>query len=169
MIKWFHTLFKSDTALRKRVEEINALEPEMQKCSDNELRTKSGELRERAQGGSPSRGAMAERVEPPAVSDAEPPIVMPLGANPTTVNKGDTYIDPGVTVSDNVDQGLSYTVSVDGLAPTDPSSLSLDTTTLVAHTLTFSATDNAGNVGIATRTVQVVESVLAPPEPSPEP
>ena len=108
-------------------------------------------------------------VEPPAVSDAEPPIVMPLGANPTTVNKGDTYIDPGVTVSDNVDQGLSYTVSVDGLAPTDPSSLSLDTTTLVAHTLTFSATDNAGNVGIATRTVQVVESVLAPPEPSPEP
>ena len=104
--------------------------------------------------------------------DTEAPVVTLIGSDPTEVAVGTLYIDSGVSVSDNIDQGLPYVISLDGGAPVDPATLSLDTSLPTTYTLVYSATDTAGNIGTATRTVYVVEPVPLPapaPEPAPEP
>ncbi|MBY0294400.1 DUF5011 domain-containing protein, partial [Patescibacteria group bacterium] len=63
--------------------------------------------------------------------------------------------DLGATVSDNVDSNLGFKVSLDGGELIDVSALTLDTSTSTSYTILFSATDSAGNVGTATRTVIV--------------
>jgi hypothetical protein len=64
-----------------------------------------------------------------------------------SVNKDSTFTDPGATVSDNIDTGLSASVSG-----------SVDTSTVGSYTLTYNATDNAGNSATPViRTVNVVE------------
>jgi hypothetical protein len=87
--------------------------------------------------------------------DTTPPVIRIIGANPTTVPIGSAYSDLGATVSDNVNMNLGYTVSVDGATSTSPDQLTLDTSVAASHTLLFSATDQAGNIGTATRTVIV--------------
>ncbi|MDA9757460.1 DUF5011 domain-containing protein [Pseudomonadota bacterium] len=71
------------------------------------------------------------------------PVITILGDNPATVQLGDTYTDPGAT-SDG-----GETVSVSG---------TVDTNTLGSYTITYSATDTAGNTTTATRTVNVVDT-----------
>ena len=80
------------------------------------------------------------------VTDQTAPVITLLGSNPMSVNKGSTFADPGTTVSDNVDTGLTATVTG-----------SVDTTTIGSYTLTYNVSDTAGNAAIAvTRTVNVV-------------
>jgi hypothetical protein len=83
------------------------------------------------------------------------PIFTLYGANPAHIDIGATYSDLGATVTDNVDQNLGYKVSLDSATSTDPSELMLDTSVAGTHTTVYSATDQAGNIGIATRTVVV--------------
>ena len=85
--------------------------------------------------------------------DTAPPVVTILGNNPATVHVGDTYADLGATVTDNVDQNLGIHNFVNGVEVQD---VTLNTSTSTAYTITYKATDAAGNVGQATRTVNVI-------------
>jgi trimeric autotransporter adhesin len=96
-------------------------------------------------------------------ADTIGPVIEIQGENPAHVNVGATYSDLGATVTDNVDQNLGFTISLDGGPAIDISQLSVDTSVAGEHTITFSATDQAGNTGMATRTV----IVDAPPQASP--
>ena len=79
--------------------------------------------------------------EPPV--DTTPPVITVLGDNPATVELGDTYVDAGATA----DGG--ETVSASG---------TVDVFVVGSYTITYSATDDAGNEGTATRTVNVVDT-----------
>ncbi|MCE9643894.1 DUF5011 domain-containing protein [Candidatus Parcubacteria bacterium] len=83
--------------------------------------------------------------EPAAAPDTTPPTITLSGNNPATIQVGSSYVDLGATVTDNVDQGLGFTMTPD----------SVDTSTTSVHTLTFTATDSAGNTTSVTRTVNV--------------
>ncbi|MDA9118120.1 DUF5011 domain-containing protein, partial [Gammaproteobacteria bacterium] len=71
------------------------------------------------------------------------PVITVTGDNPATVELGATYTDAGATA----DGG--ETVTITG---------TVDTSTVGTYTLTYSATDAAGNTGTATRTVTVVDT-----------
>jgi len=71
------------------------------------------------------------------------PVITILGDNPATVELGSTYTDAGAT-SDG-----GETVSSSG---------SVDPNTLGTYTITYSATDAAGNTSTATRTVNVIDT-----------
>ncbi|HQU08245.1 MAG TPA: DUF5011 domain-containing protein, partial [Candidatus Paceibacterota bacterium] len=88
---------------------------------------------------------------PPAV-DTVPPVVSLNGAATMTLHVGDTFTDPGATAKDAVDGNLTAKIVETG---------KVDTSTAATYTLTYSATDAAGNTGTATRTVVVA------PAPSP--
>ncbi|HEX8282295.1 MAG TPA: PxKF domain-containing protein [Pyrinomonadaceae bacterium] len=79
------------------------------------------------------------------VNDDDAPVVTVSGANPATVLQGSAFVDPGATATDTCDGALA--VSVSG---------TVNTAVVGTYTLTYSATDSAGNTGTATRTVNVV-------------
>ena len=79
----------------------------------------------------------------PTPPDTVFPVITILGDNPATVELGSTYTDAGAT-SDG-----GETVSSSG---------SVDTNTVGTYTITYSATDAAGNTSTATRTVNVVDT-----------
>lgn len=74
------------------------------------------------------------------VYDTTAPVITVTGDNPATVSQGGTYTDAGAAA----DGGEAVTVSG-----------TVDTATLGTYTLTYSATDAAGNTGTATRSVTV--------------
>jgi len=82
---------------------------------------------------------------PPPPPDTTPPVITVLGANPVTIELGDTYVDAGA----EADGGETVTTDLGGL----------DTNVAGTYTITYSATDAAGNTGTATRTVNVVDTV----------
>ncbi|MEC7178105.1 MAG: immunoglobulin-like domain-containing protein, partial [Candidatus Thermoplasmatota archaeon] len=77
------------------------------------------------------------------IADTTPPVITVLGNNPVTIEVGSTYTDAGATA----DGGEIVT-----------SSGTVDTNTVGAYTITYSATDSSGNQGTATRTVYVVDT-----------
>jgi hypothetical protein len=81
------------------------------------------------------------------VKDTTPPVIILSGGNPYTVERGTTYIDPGVTA----DTGETVAINTSGL------NMAITGT----YTVTYSATDSAGNTGTAIRTV-IVEDTTAP-------
>ncbi|MEI7720001.1 MAG: tail fiber domain-containing protein, partial [bacterium] len=87
--------------------------------------------------------------------DTEAPVLTPNGANPANLTVGDSYVDLGVSVTDNVTQNLGYSVSVDSAATTSPDQVHIDTSAPGSHTILYSAMDQAGNIGYATRNVVV--------------
>ena len=76
-------------------------------------------------------------------NDNVPPVITINGSNPATVELGTTYTDAGATS----DGGESVS-----------SSGSVDTNTVGTYTITYSASDAAGNTSTATRTVNVVDT-----------
>ena len=80
--------------------------------------------------------------------DTEAPVVTAEEAK-VTVPFGGTYTDAGATVSDNVDTGLTATASG-----------TVDVNLAGDYTITYSATDAAGNTGTATTTVTVSEEII---------
>ena len=104
-----------------------------------------------AEGGSASGGEEL-------VSDTDPPTISILGNNPSAINVGGTYSDMGVTVTDNIDQNLGYTASLDGgLELLQGDGLQIDTSKAGEHIIIYTAADSAGNTASSTRTVEVVE------------
>ncbi len=82
-----------------------------------------------------------------SVTDQTAPVITLTGANPLTVAQGSTFTDPGSSVTDNVDTGLTATVTG-----------SVNTATVGTYTLTYNATDAAGNAATpVTRTVNVTD------------
>jgi hypothetical protein len=67
---------------------------------------------------------------------------------------GGTFVEPGVTVTDNVDGTLSYTTFVNGIQM-EATGSSIDTSTQTTYIITYSATDTRGNLTTATRSVIV--------------
>ena len=83
------------------------------------------------------------------VQDTTPPAITLLGDNPAIVLQNDTYADAGATALDTVNGDLTASIT----ATWSPS---LNTSVVGDYTVTYRATDSAGNVGQATRTVTVV-------------
>ena len=85
-------------------------------------------------------GITDETTTPP---DTVFPIITILGDNPATVELGSSYTDAGAT-SDG-----GETISTSG---------TVDTNAIGTYTITYSASDAAGNTSTATRTVNVVDT-----------
>jgi hypothetical protein len=97
--------------------------------------------------------------------DTEAPVITVQGNNPAEIFVGDTYADLGASVTDNLNSNLGVTTLVDGVEMQTPV---IDTSLAGTHTITYRATDQAGNIGEATRTVIVSEvpsSGEEPPQP----
>jgi hypothetical protein len=75
--------------------------------------------------------------------DDTPPVITVTGTNPVMLELGDTYIDEGATANGGEIVTSSGTV---------------DTFTVGSYTITYSATDAAGNTGTATRTVNIKDT-----------
>ena len=97
--------------------------------------------------------------------DTEAPVVTVQGNNPATIQVGSTYADLGATVTDNENDNLGYTTSVDGVEVT---TINIDTSIAGTHTITYRSVDQAGNVGFAERTL-IIEALTSgtPPEEPP--
>ncbi len=84
------------------------------------------------------------------VNDVTMPIITLNGAAILTINQGEQYTDQGATAHDNTDGDL--TVSISG---------NVNATTVGTYTLTYTATDSAGNRTQTTRKVIVLD-ITAP-------
>ncbi len=76
--------------------------------------------------------------------DTTAPVVTLSGSSSMTISLNSSFSDPGATATDDKDGSITPTVSG-----------SVDKDTRGTYTLTYTATDAAGNVGTATRTVTV--------------
>ncbi|MCP4412244.1 MAG: DUF5011 domain-containing protein [Gammaproteobacteria bacterium] len=82
-----------------------------------------------------------------STKDIIAPVITLIGDDPLIVAHGSTFTDPGTTVSDNVDSGLTAT-----------SSGTVDTSTIADYILTYTVSDAAGNIADpVSRTVSVVD------------
>lgn len=84
--------------------------------------------------------------------DTTPPVITIVGNNPAEIAVGASYVDLGATVTDDSNDNLGITYAVNGA---EVSNISIDTSMNATHTIVYSATDQAGNIGIAERTVIV--------------
>ena len=123
--------------------------------------------------------------------DTQAPVITINGLNPTEIEINTIYSDMGVTVTDNINNNLGYKISLNGGPEIYPQELILDTSAAGEHTITYIATDQAGNTGTTSRTVIIYdpnapsaaasadpastttpETITEPttePEPAPEP
>ncbi|MDO8567016.1 MAG: DUF5011 domain-containing protein [bacterium] len=85
-------------------------------------------------------------------NDTTPPVITLLGDNPVRLSVGGTYVEPGVTVTDDVDGTAPIITFVDGVQM-EANSGSIDTSSQTTHIITYSATDKKGNLATATRSV----------------
>ncbi|MDP2651904.1 MAG: DUF5011 domain-containing protein, partial [bacterium] len=99
--------------------------------------------------------------EPPS-SDTTPPVVTLIGDAAIDITATSTpFADPGATATDDSDGDLTAGIVVDG---------AVDTATEGLYNLTYTATDNAGNIGSVSRVVNVIAAPAAdaaPVEPPP--
>ena len=87
-------------------------------------------------------------------NDVIPPTITILGNNPARLNVKDSYVDLGAYVTDNKSDNIGYSVSLDGKAVQQ---ISIDTKDSDEYVITYTATDQAGNITIATRKVVVTD------------
>ncbi len=82
-----------------------------------------------------------------AVTDTSAPVITLVGASNLTHEQGTTYADEGATAIDDIDGSVSLSTSgAVGTAAGD-------------YTLTYTATDSAGNTATANRTVTVTDTI----------
>ena len=85
------------------------------------------------------------------VTDAIAPVLTLNGADPLTHECGTAFTDPGVTVTEACDQGLTATAGGDVITAS---------TSVGSYTITYDATDASGNPATqVSRTVNVVDTV----------
>lgn len=82
--------------------------------------------------------------------DTTPPVVTITGDNPLTIVLNTATTDPGATATDDKDGDVTASIT------SDWSSTNPDVNKLGSYTITYSATDEAGNIGTETRTVKVI-------------
>ena len=81
------------------------------------------------------------------IADTEPPILSLSGDNPAALNRYETYAEAGYDASDAC--GGAVTVAVDG---------SVDINNPGIYTLTYTASDEAGNTTVVERSVEVINA-----------
>lgn len=81
------------------------------------------------------------------VTAAEPPVIKLNGNTTIDLKKGESYEEPGFTTTDNTDGDLTGATKVSG---------TVDTDTIGTYAIKYTATDQAGNVGEATRIINVL-------------
>jgi hypothetical protein len=84
------------------------------------------------------------------VKDTTPPAITILGSNPLQIEKGDSYVEAGAEIQDNVEG--SVTLNGSNITGT------VDTDTVGAYTVNYSYTDTGGNTVTANRTVNIVDT-----------
>ncbi len=92
--------------------------------------------------------------------DTTPPSLTVLGNNPARIPLRSSYVDLGALVTDNLNSNLGISYAVDGITMAD---VNIDTSAVGEHTVTYTATDQAGNVGTAERSVIVYDPYVVPP------
>ncbi|OGY67963.1 MAG: hypothetical protein A3H63_00690 [Candidatus Harrisonbacteria bacterium RIFCSPLOWO2_02_FULL_45_10c] len=98
---------------------------------------------------------------PPSPSiDTESPVITLNGPDSIEIEVGVSWIDPGATVTDNVNNNLGIYYSVDGAETSNGGRdlPNIDTGATSTHTIIYSSTDQAGNTGTAKRLVTVSDS-----------
>jgi hypothetical protein len=93
-------------------------------------------------------------------TDTTAPVITLLGDNPLHLSVGGSFVEPGVTVTDNVDASVPYITFVNGIEM-EASAGSIDTSVQTTYIITYSATDTRGNLATATRSV-IIGSATAP-------
>lgn len=83
--------------------------------------------------------------------DTEAPVITVAGDNPYRLEMRKTYVDPGVSASDNEDGNVAVVTDASDLNKDLPGS----------YEIYYSATDAAGNTGDASRTVDVYATPAA--------
>ena len=103
--------------------------------------------------------------------DIVPPTITLLGSSNINLNYGLTYTDPGVTVTDNYDTNLPCYITSISSGSTNVLSNSIavvGTTTTVSqtstlpvgvYTITYNVFDTSGNIGLNTRTLNILETI----------
>ena len=94
--------------------------------------------------GTATRTVIVEKA--PVIEDTTPAKITLNGENPITLYRGTEFTDPGATAIDEVDGSVNVTTSG-----------TVDTQTVGEYTITYTATDAAGNTASLTRTVKVIE------------
>ncbi len=84
------------------------------------------------------------------IFDATPPVVTVTSLASITLDVGGTYNEVGATATDNLDDNVPKPTTTD----------TVDTGTIGTYTITYRATDHAGNTGRAKRTVIVLSPVI---------
>ena len=88
------------------------------------------------------------------VVDIIGPVIELQGDNPYSMYLNGTYSEPGYTTTDNIDGEID----VNNVTTTD----NIDASTVGTYTITYTATDSAGNEGTAIRTVNIVLDTVGP-------
>lgn len=84
------------------------------------------------------------------VRDTNAPTIVINGANPMTLEKGNTFTDPGVTATDNINGNITANVVATGTIPTN---------IVGSYLINYNVTDSAGNnAPTVTRRVNVVDT-----------
>ncbi len=84
------------------------------------------------------------------IFDATPPVVTVTSLASITLDVGGTYNEVGATATDILDDNVPKPTTTD----------TVDTGTIGTYTITYRATDHAGNTGTAKRTVTVLSPVI---------
>jgi hypothetical protein len=92
--------------------------------------------------------------------DTTPPTVTINGDNPAHIHVGDSYVDLGASVTDNVDQNIGYKTFLNGLLV---SNIIIDTSVPAVDTIDYVATDAADNTASSTRQV-IIDPPFSPPK-----
>ena len=80
--------------------------------------------------------------------DTTSPVITILGTNPISITVNNTYTDAGATALDSIDGDVTSQIQTTG---------TVDTTTLGSYYITYTVSDNAGNIASAIRTVNVMD------------
>ena len=88
------------------------------------------------------------------VNDTTPPVISLIGANPLYIDQNSpSFVDPGVTATDNVDGDLTTAVNTSGF---------VDTTTAGSYVITYDVQDSNGLNAIQVERTVVVRDKEAP-------
>jgi hypothetical protein len=111
----------------------------------------------------PSSSVSSQQSTANTSGDVTPPVITVVGNNPATIARNASYVDLGATIFDAVSPNIGIVYAVDGVeVPTININTSIDHT----YTITYSATDQAGNTGSATRTIIVGTGTVATTTPT---